>query len=264
MSNSQLSEREIRIQKLEKIKNFGINPYPSKFEKIETVQEIISVNKDLKHRAIEDIIKETQQQVSTAGRVMLHRSHGKIMFMRIQDQDAQIQVMFHRDNCNILNDDGSSNETLINKSGDEITAYKFAEKLIDMGDFIGIKGEVFHTHKGELTIFVKEFQLLSKALLPLPDKHSGLADMDTRLRKRYLDIIVNPEVKEMLMRRTQFWQAMRNFLIQEGFVEVHTPVLESTTGGADANPFETHHKAFDIPVYLRISAGELRQKRLMV
>lgn len=133
-----------------------------------------------------------------------------------------------------------------------------------MGDFIGVKGEVFLTHKGELTIFASEFQLLTKALLPLPDKHSGLADMDTRLRKRYLDTIVNKDVKEMLMRRTQYRQEIRNFFISQGFVEVHTPVLETTTGGADANPFATHHRAFDLPLYLRISAGELWQKRLMV
>ncbi len=264
MTNTQLSERDVRINKLKLIKEFGINPYPAKFNKIETVQEIISVNKNLKHRDIEDIIKEPKQQVSTAGRVMLHRSHGKIMFMRIQDQDAQIQLMFHRDNCQIINDDWSVNKILTNGSWEEKTAYKFAEKLVDMWDFIWVRWEVFHTHKWELTIFVKEFQLLTKALLPLPDKHAGLADMDTRLRKRYIDTIVNREVKEMLMRRTQFWQAMRNFLIQKWFVEVQTPVLEATTGWADANPFETHHRAFDMPVYLRISAGELRQKRLMV
>lgn len=264
MANPQLSERDVRIGKLNIIRDFGINPYPAKFDKIETVEEILSVNTKLTHREIEAIIEEPKQQVSTAWRVMLHRSHGKIMFMRIQDQDAQIQVMFHRDNCSILNDDGSSNKIITNKAGDEKTAYKFAEKLIDMGDFIWVKGELFHTHKGELTIFVKEFQLLTKALLPLPDKHSGLADMDTRLRKRYLDTIINKDVKEMLIRRTQFRQAMRNFLIQKWFIEVHTPVLESTTGWADANPFETHHRAFDMPVYLRISAGELRQKRLMV
>lgn len=153
---------------------------------------------------------------------------------------------------------------LTNNDGDDISAYKFAEKMIDMGDFVGVKGELFHTHKGELTIFVSDFQLLTKALRPLPDKHSGLADMETRLRKRYMDTVVNKDVKETLMRRTQFRQEIRNFFISKDFVEVHTPVLETTTGGADANPFATHHKAFDLPLYLRISAGELWQKRLMV
>jgi len=264
MTNKQQSERDFRIFKLKKIKLLGINPYPAKFNKKDHITDIIRNYESKNFRDIEEIISNPKNQVSTAGRIILHRSHGKILFIKIQDQDNEIQLMLHKENCQIINNEQWSVNSLKNEQWEETSAYKFAEKLIDMWDFIGIKGEIFKTHKWELTIFVSEFQLLTKALRPLPDKHSWLADMDTRLRKRYLDTIVNKDVKEMLMRRTQFRQAMRDFLISKWFVEVHTPVLETTTGGADANPFETHHKAFDMPIFLRISAGELRQKRLMV
>ncbi len=135
---------------------------------------------------------------------------------------------------------------------------------VDIGDFIEIKGTLFITKRGEKTLQVKTWRMLSKTLLQLPEKWHGLQDIEERLRKRYLDILFNEEVKELIIKKAIFWQSMRTFLINEGFLEVDTPVLENTTGGADARPFATHHNALDIDVYLRISVGELWQKRLMV
>ena len=142
--------------------------------------------------------------------------------------------------------------------------YKFFLDVFDIADFVEIKGILFTTQRGEKTIEAEDFKMLSKALLPLPEKWHGLQDVEEKLRKRYLDIIFNPEVKEMIQKRTIFWASMREFLVEKGFLEVETPVLETTPGGADARPFVTHHNALDMDVYLRISMGELWQKRLMV
>ena len=127
-----------------------------------------------------------------------------------------------------------------------------------------IKGTMFTTKRGEKTLEVEDYKMMSKALLPLPEKWHGLQDVEERLRKRYLDILFNPEVKEMIEKRAMFWNSMRDFLVKNGFLEVETPVLETTPGGADARPFKTHHNALDLDVYLRISMGELWQKQLMV
>jgi lysyl-tRNA synthetase class 2 len=142
--------------------------------------------------------------------------------------------------------------------------YKLFVKKIDIGDIVQISGERFQTHKGEESLLVKDWVLLAKALRPLPDKFHGLQDEEIRLRKRYLDFLLHPELREMFRRKSIFWNSMRDFLSKEGFLEVETPVLESTAGGADATPFVTHHNALDMDVYLRISMGELWQKRLMV
>ena len=135
--------------------------------------------------------------------------------------------------------------------------------VFDISDFVEIKGILFTTQRGEKTIEVEDYKMLSKALLPLPEKWHGIQDVEEKLRKRYLDIIFNPEVKEMIEKRAAFWSSMREFLIKKGFLEVETPVLETIPGGADARPFITHHNALDIDVYLRISCGELWQKKLM-
>ncbi len=137
-------------------------------------------------------------------------------------------------------------------------------KLIDVGDFLAAKGEVFKTIAGEISINVSEFQLLTKSIRPLPSKWYGLKDEEERYRRRYVDLILNEDLKDLFRKKAIFWQSMREFLIKKGFLEVETPVLESTAGGADANPFVTHHNALDIDLYLRISMGELWQKRLMV
>jgi lysyl-tRNA synthetase class 2 len=142
--------------------------------------------------------------------------------------------------------------------------YQFFMDVFDIGDFVEIKGTLFTTKRGEKTIEAQDYKMLSKALLPLPEKWHGICDIEECLRKRYLDIIFNPEVKEMIQKRAMFWNSTREFLVKKGFLEVETPILETSAGGADAKPFVTHHNALDIDVFLRISMGELWQKRLMV
>jgi len=177
---------------------------------------------------------------------MLLREMGNITFITLQDEAGRIQVVLNKKEFSAPDD------------------YKFWVKNLDLGDFIGVDGERFDTNKGERSVLVKRMTLLTKAIRPLPDKHKGLSDEETRLRKRYLDLLLNPEVKEMAYKIDRFWNAIRSFLKERGFVEVFTPALELTTGGGDARPFTTHHNALDIEVKLRISMGELWQKRLMV
>ncbi len=225
------NEEQIRLNKLAEIKKAGINPFPASFDKKNMVVEIGQVKDGIK--------------LKTAGRLMTMRVMGKLSFCHLMDSSGRAQIALQQD-----------------KIGKE--EFKWFVKKFDMGDFIGVEGEVFTTHKGEKTLLVKKYTLLAKALLPLPEKWHGLKDEEERLRKRYLDMIVNPEVKEMINKKSKYYEAMRKFLRQHGFIEVETPVLENTTGGADARPFVAHHNAMDIDVYLRISVGELWQKRLMV
>ena len=231
MTDDYQNEEKIRLKKLAEIKEAGINPYPAGFEKKHLVEEIKN-SKDGK-------------RLVTAGRIMTIREMGKLAFCHIEDVSGRAQIALKKD---VL--------------GDE--KFKFFIKKFDMGDFVGVEGEVFTTHKGEKTLLVKSYELLAKAVLPMPEKFHGLKDEEEKLRKRYLDMIANPEVRQMFIKKSKYYQAMREFLRGKGFVEVETPALENTTGGADARPFVTHHNALDIDVYLRISAGELWQKRLMV
>lgn len=224
-------EREIRLKKLHDLKELSINPYPASAKKENTITEALQ--------------KKAGEIVNVAGRIMMKREIGKLTFCHLQDESGRMQIAFKQDVV-----------------GDE--AYKLFVKKIDIADIISVTGERFLTHKGEESILVKEWTLLSKALLPLPDKFHGLQDEELRLRKRYLDLLLNPELREVFRRKAKFWSSIRNFLVKEGFLEVETPVLETTAGGADATPFSSHHNALDIDVFLRISMGELWQKRLMV
>lgn len=176
---------------------------------------------------------------------MAQRGHGKATFLDINDGSAKIQVIIKQD-----------------KIGEK--GYQFFLDVFDIADFVEIKGTLFTTQRGEKTIEAEDYKMLSKALLPLPEKWHGLSDVEERLRKKYLDIIFNPEVKALIQKRTVFWSSMREFLVEKGFLEVETPVLEIISGGADARPFITHHNALNMDVYLRISMGELWQKRLIV
>lgn len=258
--NQKVSERDVRIQKVQQLRTRGINPYVEKYPKTQTIEQVVAFADSKKSlRDSETIVPSPTIEVTTAGRILLVRAHGALTFVRLQDQTGIIQVMLHKDNCTLRLETGEAKKDI-----EDISAYKFFEKYLDVGDFIGVTGEVFNTHKGELTIFAPEFTLLTKAIVPLGDKFHGIEDDDLRLRKRYLDTTFNTDSREMLVRRSKFRQAMRSFLLQYDFMEVETPVLEVTTGGADANPFKTHHEALDIDVFLRISCGELRQKRLMV
>jgi len=224
------SIRQDKINKMQNFLNVGINPYPAgPFEK-ENSQEVLE--------------KEIGIKAKVAGRVMLFRDMGNITFIHIQDQFGRIQVVLNKKEFD----------------GD----YKLWVKNLDSGDFIGVEGERFDTRKGEKSVLIKNLTLLSKSVLPLPDKHKALQNEEEKFRKRYLDILFNDEVRDMVIKRDKFWNAVRTFLKERQFIEVETPVLETTVGGADASPFETHHKALDLDVYLRISMGELWQKKLMV
>ena len=263
MANITLSEREVRIQKVEKMKKMGIHPFAQSFQKQNMITDIITTYENKELRDSEILVTDAQIQVATAGRVMLHRSHGKLAFAKILDSTGQIQLMFHRDNCKIIkvekNQDWMMTEVAVqtllfdeSESG-EMTAYKFFEKMIDMGDFIGVRGEVFKTHKGELTIFVKEFKFLSKAIRPLPEKFHGLSDQEDLYRKRYLDMTMNPETYARFLFKSRFYEVLRDFYRSEGFTEIQTPILDNAASGAAARPFVTHHNDFDTDVYLRIA-----------
>ena len=230
------SEREDRIKKLDELKKLNINPFPAKVNRTHTIRNILKSFVDF---------EKTKEDVTIAGRLRSNRAHGNLSFAQIDDGSGKIQIA-------------------ISKKEVGVEQYKQFIKLIDTADFIEVKGECFVTHKGENSILVKKLQILTKAIRPLPDKFHGLVDEEERYRKRYLDILINPEVREIIEKKAKFWNSVRNFLTNKGFLEVETPVLETTTGGADARPFITHHNALDIDVYLRISAGELWQKKLMV
>lgn len=236
MTQEKISEKEERLRRLEEIKNRGIDPFPASSGRTHTIKSVINSFDDL---------QATEEEITICGRLRSFRAHGNLCFCQIQDGEGMIQVA-------------------ISKKDVGADAYKDFTKLIDNGDFLEIKGVCFITHKGEQTVMARSFRLLTKSLLPLPDKWCGFKDEEERLRKRYLDILCNDEVKSMIERKARFWSAVREFLAKKGFLEVETPVLETTTGGADARPFITHHNALDLPVYLRISMGELWQKRLMV
>jgi len=224
-------EYQHRLKKLEQIRHQHINPYPSNFDKKDKVSDIKTANDSTK--------------ISTAGRIMTIRKMGQLIFCHIQDQFGRAQIALKKDEINV-------------------DKFKFFQKYIDMADFVGVSGQVFTTNKGEKTLLVKDFELLSKALLPLPEKWHGLKDEEEKFRKRYLDILVNQDTKDMILKKNKYHQSIRDFLSKRGFIEVETPVLENTTGGADARPFITRHNALDIDLYLRISVGELWQKRLMI
>ena len=223
-------EREIRLKKLTDLQESGINPYPAHTENNHTVSQALEMKEG--------------QSVQIAGRIMTKREMGKLTFCHLQDESDKMQIAFKQDDL------GNEN-------------YKLFIKKIDIGDLILVDGERFQTHKGEESVLVKKWTLLSKAILPLPDKFHGIQDEELRLRKRYLDLLLNPDIREMFYKKAKFWDVTRSFMKEKGFFEVETPYLETTTGGAEATPFATHHNDFDLDVYLRISVGELWQKRLM-
>ncbi len=227
-------EKSVRLKKLESLKAHGIYPYPAKVSRTHTCLEAI--------RSFNALSTE-HAAITLVGRIMLFRSHGGATFFTIMDGTERMQAF-------------ASKKVL----GDDYRVFK----LTDMGDFVQVSGTLFTTKKGEKTLQIEKFRLISKALRPLPDKWHGLVNEDERYRRRYLDILTAPSVKEIFIKKSIFWNAVRQFLQTEGFLEVETPVLENTTGGADAEPFVTHHNALDIDVYLRISCGELWQKMLMV
>lgn len=244
-------ERIDRINKLEQLRSLGIIPYAPKFDKKDMIVDLLSQQEN-KFRDIEEIILSTNHDHKTAGRLTLFRSHGKLSFGKLLDESGEIQLMFHRDNCNIVVDDKDID--LLLSDGQEISAYKLIEKLIDVGDWLGVEGELFHTHKWELTLFVSRFTLLSKAIRPLGDKFHGIwEDAENAYRQRYLDMIFNRDTLDRMKLRSQFVKTLREFYWKEWFIELDTPILGNSASGAAAKPFVTHHDDFDIDMYLRIA-----------
>ena len=241
-----LSEQEIiRREKLSKLKELGINPYPANLYPVDTTSKQVEEN------------YQEGKEVVVAGRLMSVRIQGKASFASLQDSEGRVQLYFNRDEiC----------------PGEDKTLYnEVFKKLLDLGDFIGVEGTLFTTQVGEKTILVKNFVLLSKVLRPLPmpkvdadgNVYDAFTDPEMRYRMRYVDMVVNPHVKEVFLKRTKLFNAMRQFFNDAGYLEVETPVLQSIPGGASARPFITHHNALDIPLYMRI-ANELYLKRLIV
>ena len=238
-------QEKIRREKLEELKKIGIDPYPAE------LYPVTNFSLDIVSKY------EEKKQVVIAGRIMSRRIQGNASFAEILDSKGRVQVYFNRDEiC----------------KGDDKTKYNLVYKrLLDIGDIIGINGELFKTKVGEITVLVKDFKILNKSLRPLPlpkidskgNEYDSFTDLEQRYRQRYVDLIVNPKVKETFVKRTKIINSIRNFLNSREYLEVETPILQPIPGGATARPFITHHNALDIPLYLRIS-DELFLKKLIV
>jgi lysyl-tRNA synthetase class 2 len=223
--------RDTRIAKLGKLKEAGMDPYPAKVPQDHTLSQVKESFKDGKTASI-------------VGRIMAIRGQGAILFAVLYDGTERFQIVFKKD---VLDE----------------KLFSLFTDAVDIGDFISATGELFTTQRGEQSLLVKDWVMATKAITPLPDKWHGLQDTDERYRKRYLDLLMNLELRDLLIKKSKFWDVTRSFLKENGFLEVETPTLEVTTGGAEATPFKTHHNDYDLDVYLRISIGELWQKRLM-
>lgn len=256
MSNQELThseQEEIRREKLTELNKLGVNPYPYSFDVTHSSKQIL---------ADESLIRDEESNpesevVSVAGRVMTRRIMGKAAFFNLQDSEGTIQIYIRRDDVGVENYN---------------TVFK---KMVDIGDIVGIKGFVFKTRTGETTVHAEEFEFLTKTLRPIPipkevenedgEKvvYDAFADKELRYRQRYVDLIVNTEVRDTFRKRTKLVQTMRNFMNDRGYMEVETPILQPVYGGASAKPFVTHHNSLDMDLYLRI-ANELYLKRLIV
>lgn len=249
---------QLRSTKLSDIRKLGVEPYPHKYTPTDTTKDLhASFDKETVGNSEDASLCKTKQ-VNVAGRLVLFRSMGKNAFGHIQDSNGRIQVMFNKDLTKV-----AGFELKHEGDNDHLTAMKFIEKKIDLGDIIGIEGNLFHTNKGELTIFAHTVTLLCKTLLPLADKHSGLADKELRYRKRWLDLITNQDVLETFRIRSKILRLVRDYFEAQNFLEVETPVLQSIYGGAEARPFVTKLNALDQEMFMRISL-EIPLKKLIV
>lgn len=220
-----LNEHETRQKKRQDLISAGISPYASHFHKTHSCAELIKLSENYNMPSAEMLMENgAASSYSTAGRVMMFRTHGKLSFIKLQDESGDIQLAFVKDQCKLIVNDGNTIET-ITIDNSEISAYKFVEKYIDIADFIGAKGELFVTKHGELTLFVNEFQLLSKALKPLGDKWHGIKDEEMIYRQRYLDMTMNRDSLERMRLRSNFIRTMREFYWSHNFLEIDCPVL---------------------------------------
>lgn len=227
--------RAVHIEKLNLLKEAGMDPYPAHVPRSFPIAEA---------RARFDMLSGTDEAHSLSGRVMAIRGQGAILFVVLDDGTARFQSVFKKDTL-------------------DQSVFDLFTNAVDIGDIISVTGTFFQTDRGEPSLLASAWQMASKSLLPLPEKWHGITDPDERLRKRYLDIAMDTELRALFEKKALFWKTVREFMSDRGFMEVETPTLEVTTGGAEANPFKTYHKDFDMSVYLRISVGELWQKRLM-
>jgi len=227
--------RQDRIKKRELLRAAGMDPYAASSHRTHDIDTALSKF---------DSLSDEETEVTLAGRVFSIRRHGGSAFADIDDGSNRIQLFFSRDRIGKL-------------------LFDLLNDTIDPGDFIEATGKLFYTKRGTQALEVNDWKVLTKALLTIPSEHFGIKDEDERYRKRYLDLLTNPELKEVFIKKNKFWQTTREFMKAHGFTEVETPTIEVTTGGAEARPFKTHHNDFDIEVFLRISVGELWQKRLM-
>jgi lysyl-tRNA synthetase class 2 len=225
--------QQTRLTKLEQLRAAGVDPFPARVERSHTTQQVLSSF---------DALAESKEALALAGRIMLRRVMGGSSFAQIADEQGRIQIFL---------------------SKKDLDTYKLFTDTTDLGDIVAVKGYAFRTKTGEPSIFVQSWQMLAKALSPLPEKHAGLTDVERRLRQRYVDLIMNADVRETFRVRSRFISATRRFLDERGFLEVETPVLQSIYGGAAARPFTTHHNQLHQDLYLRI-ATELYLKRLIV
>jgi lysyl-tRNA synthetase, class II len=237
--------RAARLEKVAQLNQLGINPYAYRWEITHQTSELQEKYADLADGGEVDV------EVSVAGRVTVRRVMGKLAFFTLQDESGKIQLYLEKNRIQ---------ECMAEVDAD---AFKHLDKLVDAGDIIGVKGTIKRTNKGELSVYVKQYAILTKSLLPLPDKWHGLTDISKRYRQRYVDLIVNPEVRQTFRRRAQITSGIRRYLDERGFLEIETPVLQSEAGGADARPFITYHNTLEMELYLRI-ATELHLKRLIV
>ncbi|MEN9236380.1 MAG: lysine--tRNA ligase, partial [Gloeomargarita sp. GMQP_bins_25] len=242
---TQRTGEELRQQRLEKAhqwRQVGVNPYPYRYDRTHSSAALQETYRDLSPGA------EVAVTVRVAGRIRARRVFGKLAFFTLQDEQGTIQLYLEKQRIQAVMGEA---------------AFEQLKQWTDVGDFLGAEGTIKRTEKGELSVYVQRYELLCKSLLPLPDKWHGLTDVEKRYRQRYVDLIVNPEVREIFRRRAKLVQLTRRYLDERGFLEMETPVLQPQAGGAEARPFITHHNALDMDLYLRI-ATELHLKRLLV
>ncbi|GBF82008.1 lysine--tRNA ligase [Aphanothece sacrum] len=244
-SSSSLEEiRATRLEKVEQLKQLGLNPYAYKWESTHQAGPLQEKYADLENG------EEVEIEVAIAGRILARRVFGKLAFFNLQDETGTIQLYLDK--------------TCIQTHMNELpNAFENVKKLTDTGDILGVKGTIKRTEKGELSVKVRDYTILTKSLLPLPDKWHGLTDTEKRYRQRYVDLIVNPQVRQTFRRRAEITASIRRYLDNQGFIEIETPVLQTEAGGAEARPFITYHNTLEMDLYLRI-ATELHLKRLIV